>query len=101
MCAIEMVNLPFVINLTFSRAVEGKNILKLPRPTLQQSFPYSISSAVGCFPSHREQKSGESLEARRVDNVQLFAPGSRSEPTGEAVNSRIRRRAPPTTKLPL
>ena len=29
-----MVNLPFVINLKFSRAVEGKNILKLPRPTL-------------------------------------------------------------------
>ena len=30
-CAIEMVNLMFVINLKFSRAVEDKNILKLPR----------------------------------------------------------------------
>ena len=34
MCAIGMANLPFVINLKFSRAVEGKNILKLPRHTL-------------------------------------------------------------------
>ena len=34
MCAIGMVNLPFVTNLKFSRAVERKNILKLPRPTL-------------------------------------------------------------------
>ena len=33
-CAIGMVKLPFVINLKFSRAVECKNILKLPRPTL-------------------------------------------------------------------
>ena len=33
-CAIGMVKLPFVINLEFSRAVECKNILKLPRPTL-------------------------------------------------------------------
>ena len=34
MCAIGMVKLPFFINLKFSRAVECKNILKLPRPTL-------------------------------------------------------------------
>ena len=33
-CAIGMVKVPFVINLKFSRAVECKNILKLPRPTL-------------------------------------------------------------------
>ena len=30
MCAIGMFKIPFVINLKFSRAVEGKNILKLP-----------------------------------------------------------------------
>ena len=34
MCAIGMVNPPPVINFTFLRAVEGKNILKLPHPTL-------------------------------------------------------------------
>ena len=33
-CAIGMVKLPFVINLKLSRALEGKTILKLPRPTL-------------------------------------------------------------------
>ena len=33
-CAIGMVNLPLITNLKFSRAVEGENILKLPRPTL-------------------------------------------------------------------
>ena len=38
MWAIGMANLPFVINLKFSRAVEGKNILKLPRPTLRDQF---------------------------------------------------------------
>ena len=35
--AIGVVKLPFVINLKFSRAVECKNILKLPRPTLPQT----------------------------------------------------------------
>ena len=35
MYAIGMVNLQFVVNLKFSRAVEGKNILKLPLPTLE------------------------------------------------------------------
>ena len=39
-CAIGMVKLPFVINLKFSRAVECKNILKLPRPTLPIVYIY-------------------------------------------------------------
>ena len=44
-----MVNLPFVINLNFSRAVEGKNILKLPLPTLAiltvilSEYPLTVS----------------------------------------------------------
>ena len=34
MCAIGMVNLPFVTNLNFFESIECKNTLKLPRPTL-------------------------------------------------------------------
>ena len=44
MCAIVMAKLPFFINLKFSRAVECKNILKLPRPTLHNIFGSEVIS---------------------------------------------------------
>ena len=47
-CAIGMVDLPFVVNLKFSRAVDGKNILKLPRPTLLE-----VSARLSCDDSVR------------------------------------------------
>ena len=60
MCAIVMVQLPFVMNWKFLRAVECKNILKLSRPSLPRVVGNLRRPPKTCHSSSESWENGDS-----------------------------------------